>query len=243
MRTFRFFSAVLILLFSGSAVLAQPDFKFGTAKRLLEKKVYFEEVDRRTFYCGCSYSDKKQVDADSCGYEPRKANSRSKRIEWEHIVPASRFGSPRACWQEGDDACVNSKGKAYKGRRCCAKVDAQFAAMEADLHNLVPAIGELNGDRSNYRVGDWEGEKVYGACDFKVSSSKRIFDPSDAVRGDIARAYLYMEATYGIGLSDEEKQRFESWHIADPASDWEIERNRRIIKEQGNSNSFVAPTS
>ncbi len=31
--------------------------------------------------------------------------------------------------------------------------------MEADLHNLVPAVGEINGDRSNYRFGMISGER------------------------------------------------------------------------------------
>jgi len=30
---------------------------------------------------------------------------------------------------------------------------------EADMHNLVPAIGEINGDRSNYPYGNIRGEK------------------------------------------------------------------------------------
>ena len=39
--------------------------------------------------------------------------------------------------------------------------------MEADLHNLVPAIGEINGDRSNFTFEHIDGEeRVYGACDF-----------------------------------------------------------------------------
>jgi deoxyribonuclease-1 len=35
--------------------------------------------------------------------------------------------------------------------------------MEADLMNLVPAIGEINGNRSNYSFLTLEGEaSVYG---------------------------------------------------------------------------------
>ena len=44
----------------------------------------------------------------------------------------------RQCWQEG-------------GRKNCIKTDAVFKKMEADLYNLKPAIGEVNGDRSNYQ--------------------------------------------------------------------------------------------
>ena len=38
------------------------------------------------------------------------------------------------------------------GRKACSK-DPIFNKMEADMHNLVPAIGELNADRSNFRYG------------------------------------------------------------------------------------------
>lgn len=60
--------------------------------------------------------------------------------------------------------------------------------MEADLHNLVPAVGELNGDRSNYRMAVISGEdRTYGACDFEIDSSRKVVEPMAETRGDIAR--------------------------------------------------------
>ena len=39
----------------------------------------------------------------------------------------------------------------------------QASNNEADLHNLVPAIGEINGDRSNFIFSEIRGEeRVYG---------------------------------------------------------------------------------
>lgn len=79
-------------------------------------------------------------------YTPRNAftnkgkeNLRAKRIEWEHVMPAHNFAHHLPCWKEG-------------GRKACKK-DKTFKTMEADMHNLVPEIGEVNADRSNFRYG------------------------------------------------------------------------------------------
>ncbi|WP_198947886.1 endonuclease [Magnetofaba australis] len=208
---------------------------FSQAKRLLPK-VY--KGHRETFYCGCGYDKHKNVRPGQCGYEPRKNAKRGGRIEWEHIVPAHAFGHTRPCWRE--KLCETKKGKLYKGRRCCAKIDPVFEAMESDLHNLVPAVGELNGDRSNRSFGMVAGEpRVYGACDFEIDWDTDRVEPRPEVQGDVARAYFYMNATYGLPISKKQRRLFQVWMSQDPVDDWERERNRRIEKIQGNANPFV----
>ena len=188
------------------------------------------------------------IDKKACGYTPRnlfyksgKPNDRAKRIEWEHIVPAENFGRQFTCWREGDQACIKSNGKSYKGRMCCEKVNEQFRIMQADMHNLVPAIGELNGDRSNYRY-DFEvaSEGQYGECQFEVNFKEKRARVKKDIRGDIARAYLYMSDRYNMRLSKQERQKFEAWHKADPIDIWESMRNQRIKKIQGNGNPFIS---
>jgi hypothetical protein len=67
--------------------------------------------------------------------------------------------------------------------------------MEADLHNLVPAVGELNGDRSNLPFGIVPGPGgAYGACDFKIGGKPRAVQPRPEVRGDAARILQAAEA-------------------------------------------------
>ena len=141
---------------------------------------------RTTFYCSCTFGEDKSVAPDSCGYQARKNAKRGSRIEWEHIVPAHAFGGHRECWTE--KICTKKKsGKKYRGRACCGKVDEQFRKMEADLQNLVPAVGELNGDRANYRFGEVDGEpRVYGACDFEVDFDSKLAEPTASVRGPIS---------------------------------------------------------
>ncbi len=225
--------AATLLLISSVAVAEHPS-SFSAAKRILDRQIYTGN-DRVTFYCGCDYAPapnpnkpsrtRLTPDADSCGLKPRKNADRAGRIEWEHIVPAWEFGHQLQCWQKG-------------GRKACQK-DPKFRMMEADLYNLVPAVGELNGDRSNHRFGMIAGEpRKYGACDFEVDFKQRVAEPPKSVRGDIARTYFYMADRYGLRISRKQRQLFEAWSRTDPVDDAERARAKRIEATQGNGNRF-----
>ncbi|WP_422136175.1 endonuclease [Endozoicomonas sp. ALD040] len=200
---------------------------FSQAKREAVK-IYSDHLT--SFYCGCDITvrGKKLVpDLESCGYKVRKQPNRASRIEWEHVVPAWEFGHQLQCWQEG-------------GRKLCRK-NPDFRKMESDLHNLVPAIGEVNGDRSNYRFGFLQDTpKMYGQCDFKVNFKERKAQPPITKRGKIARIYLYMASRYAFRISKSQKKLYESWDRLYPATAWEIERNARIAEVQGWENPYVS---
>jgi deoxyribonuclease I len=209
---------------------------FEAAKKVAPQ-IYADHQEE--FYCGCRYSGK-DVDITSCGYEPKRAAKRATRLEWEHVVPAEAFGQAFPEWREGHPECVDSKGKPFKGRNCAKKMAIPFRYMEGDLHNLQPAIGEVNGLRSNFSMAMIDGEaRQFGACDVEIADRK--IEPRPAIRGDIARIYLYMEASYpGRGIvSDKNRPLFEAWDREDPVDAWECERDRRIEALQGNHNPFV----
>jgi deoxyribonuclease-1 len=213
---------------------------FESAKRVLYEQVYADH--RVTFYCGCTYSPERQVDLASCGLEALADKPRAQRIEAEHIFPAAQFGNFRACWRNPGDfpECVKSTGKTVSGRECCQKVDPVFEAAHNDLFNLVPAVGEVNGKRSDYNWGMVSGEKrEFGVCNFEVDSSIRRVEPSETIQGDIARTMFYMEDIYGFRLSDQDRQLFAAWSRQDPPDAWEVERNRRIKAIQGKGNRFI----
>ncbi len=227
----------LIAALTMASAAAEPPTSFSSAKRILARDLYQSE-DRVTFYCGCRFDEQPVPNkpdrtrlapaADSCGLQPRKNANRAARIEWEHVVPAWEFGHQLQCWQEG-------------GRKGCRK-DGVFKRMEADLYNLVPAVGELNGDRSNFRFGMIAGEpRAYGACDFEVDFKQRVAEPPEQVRGDIARTYFYMEDRYGLKISRKQRQLFEAWSRQDPVDEVEQQRARRIASIQGHANPFVEP--
>ena len=95
--------------------------------------------------------------------------------------------------------------------------------------NLVPAVGEINGNRSNYSFAMLEGEpRVYGACDFEVDFKARKAEPAPEVRGSIARIYFYMQKKYGLHITKKQMQLFVAWDSQGPINDWEREKLARI---------------
>lgn len=217
---------------------ANPITSFSKAKKIARDKIYFDH--HQTFYCGCNYISKGysggEIDASNCNYQIKSNVVRGNRLEWEHIVPASIFGDSRECWTTRIKECAS-----LKGRACCIKIDLEFKRIEADLHNLVPAIGELNGDRLNYAFSIIEGEpREYGACDFEIDITAKQVEVAESIRGDIARIWLYMNVTYNIIIPADHYEMLKIWHQEDPVDAWEIIRDHRIYEQQGNSNPFVS---
>ncbi len=207
---------------------------FRKAKDLLAD---IHSFNGKTLYCGCNFSGT-TVDLASCGYKPRAGTARSKKMEWEHVVPAESFGKAFPEWRNGAPQCI-SGGKPYKGRRC-AGTNPDFVQMEADLFNLWPEIGELNAMRSNFTmaaIGGPGGE--FGRCDVRIKSRK--FEPSDAAKGIVARIYLYMEYAYpGRGIvAGKNQQLFEAWDRLYPVTDWECDLANQIAQVQGNRNAVL----
>ena len=183
-----------------------------------------------TFYCECPivYKGKKMTpDLQACGYQVRKQAERANRIEWEHVVPAWEFGHQRRCWQQG-------------GRKNCISNDPVFAQMEGDLHNLVPSVGEVNGDRANYRYSEWNAKPdQYGKCQMVVDFKADRVQPPPHSRGAISRTYFYMQERYHLSLADQQRKLFEVWNKKYPVTPWECQRDAAIAKLQGNHNRFV----
>lgn len=243
MSDMKFLISLLMASFSTSAIT------FDTAKRHLDE-IYKKQP--QTFYCGCDIDWipnnkghlKPIADHGSCGYKARKpltakgkVSTRPFRIEWEHTVSAEEFGKQLGCW----NSYVDKKGRKQSARKACQKNSGMFKIMEGDLHNLVPAIAEVNQDRKNFRFNMISGEaRVYGQCNAEVDFKRRVFEPSESVQGDIARAYLYFESVYGLRISRKQKQLFNSWNITDPVSREECKMHNKKAKIMGQLNPYVA---
>ncbi len=204
---------------------------FDDAKRIL-RRLFPRGTD---VYCGCSYDfrDKKSVSLSSCGLS--KGPERRERIEWEHVVPASLFGKDFPAWTQGDPLCQKSR-KVLRGRNCAREASPDFRRMEADLYNLLPAVGELNQARSDLAYGDVPGEpRRFGPCDFEIKDKK--VEPPSSVRGDLARIYVYMQARYPRFriIHAGNKALLERWSDEDPMDSEERTRLARIEAIQGNS--------
>ncbi len=220
--------ALALSLGNATKVTANAPASFSQAKKVAAE-IY--DSQPKSFYCDCTIINegKKRIpDLKSCGYEIRKQSVRANRIEWEHVVPAWAFGHQLQCWQEG-------------GRKNCSRNSEQFRRMEADLHNLVPAVGEINGDRSNYRFAVLPHTgNMYGQCSFKVDFKQRAAEPPVSKRGEIARIYLYMSKKYDFKLSSQQRKLFEAWDKMYPVTPWELKRNQQISKVQGWDNPYVS---
>ena len=177
---------------------------FPQAKRLA---LEIHKEHPLTIYCNCHYTDH-DIDLESCGYQAHKDPKRATRLEWEHVVPAEAFGQSFRDWREGSSKCIR-KGKKYKGRKC-AENNPEFARIEADLYNLWPEDGELNGLRNNFAMAELGAEKAgkgdFGGCKAKIMDRK--FEPMPEAKGRVARVYMYMDLAYpGRGIISEKKSQ------------------------------------
>jgi deoxyribonuclease I len=224
---------ILILAF----VLASPAIadinSFREAKVKLKQDVYFDQTIKGegTFYCGCDWrwvgKSGGRVELNSCGYKVRAQENRAKRTEYEHVTSAWALGHQRQCWQKG-------------GRKNCVKTDPTFREMEADPHNLVIAIGEVNADRSNYSFGELPGStSSYGQCKTKVDFKQRRVEPRNEVKGQVARINFYMHDRYNLNMSKQQQQLMMAWNSKYKVTEWEIKRDNRIAKLTGHNNPFV----
>ncbi|MGC3833542.1 endonuclease [Moritella viscosa] len=234
-RTSSIFALLLLTSLSSLAANQTID-SFSKAKKTLERYVY---VDHRvTLYCGAKF-DAKKIITPPAGFHTDKYVKRAKKVEWEHVVPAENFGRTFSEWRSGNDKCVNSKGKSFKGRKCANKVNTEYRYMQADMHNLFPAIGAVNAMRSNYNFTMLPDEKSdFGSCAMKIENRKA--EPPESARGRIARTYLYMESTYSrYSMSKSQRQLMNAWDKMYPVEQWECERAVKITELQGNKNNVL----
>ena len=229
---------ILIACVAATALGPASAQSWRDVKNTAADEIYTPEV-RQTFYCGCEYTSHEDNDGsgsvddvNACGYD-RGANhqDRAQRIEWEHVVPASLMPARQyACW-DGPEG----------NRQRCESENAQAQGMIFELHNLVPAVGQANGDRDNHRYADLSDDvSDYGTCQIENSRSEDLFEPPDCKKGDVARIWLFMEDAHGVWIPRDEREMFVAWMDADPISPWEAERERRIFAQTGVRNHFVA---
>ncbi|WP_422420576.1 endonuclease [Pseudomonas sp. GZD-222] len=226
-------SVVALLFCVTTPALSSPPATFTEAKVIAKQKVYLDQANSAMgeLYCGCKWTwvgkSGGRVDPESCGYETRKQQTRAERTEWEHIVPAWTFGHQRQCWKNG-------------GREHCVDEDPVFRAMEANLFNLYPSVGEVNGDRSNFNYGmNTGGTRQYGQCTTKIDFEQKTAEPRDEVKGLVARTTFYMFDRYKLSMSRQQQQLLMAWDKQHPVTAWEKERDRRIAAIMGHSNPFV----
>ncbi len=125
-------------------------------------------------------------------------------------------------------------------RQQCRETSDEFNLIEADLHNLYPARADINKIRASHQFAIIRGERrEYGDCDFEIDDRRRLIEPRPEIRGDIARAMLYMADRYDLYLKKNLRRLLFEWHEQDPADDIERQRNEKIYTIQGNRNHWI----
>ena len=136
-----------------------------------------------------------------------------------------------------------------------AKTHGRFGTRRGpgtDLHHIKPADVTMNRARGNLDF-DNGGSAVREAPLCKKDEDS--WEPPDVVKGDIARMLFYMDVRYeggdrqidlelvdSTGTSGSQLGKLSTlkqWHKDDPVSDFEIARNNKIQKLQGNRNPFI----
>ena len=133
---------------------------------------------------------------------------------------------------------------------------------KSDLHNIFPSKVSVNSERGSCPFGEIEDsdtEKWFylsmqltsiPSSDIDNYSEKDeedcVFEPREAVKGDIARAVFYFYAIYqdrALAASStffsNQKEILYQWHLDDPVDDTEATRDELIAMEQGNNNPFI----
>ncbi len=236
----KIFQLLLIIISVPFLALAQnlTITSYYQARNILEEVIYQSDDERITLYCQAQFDEDNNVTLPE-GFTADSYLNRLEKIEWEHVVPAENFGRTFPEWRDGHPLCIDDEGEPFNGRECAELASEEYRMMAYDLHNLYPAIGAVNASRSNYNFAMLpDKESDFGTCEMKIEDGK--VEPPEYSRGIIARAYLYMEATYPrYQMSAQQRQLMNAWNKMYPPSEWEIERNERIREIQGNGNEFV----
>lgn len=134
-----------------------------------------------------------------------------------------------------------------------------------DIHHLRPALNTYNSTRGNTPYGvieDKSTAKRLGDTDNFYTST--IFEPSDEIKGDVARVLMYVYTRYSNTLSSSENELgtrgdlkisnvvytsentdtaawnlLLSWNELDPVNHLEMERNNNAQDIEGNRNVFI----
>ena len=134
-----------------------------------------------------------------------------------------------------------------------------------DIQQLRPSNSKANSSKGSWPMAIVDGKTTYDNGVIKVGKSSSrpggeitAWEPSDQYKGDFARIYMYMVTCYedfsekwtGNSVNQLDNNTypvFENWTIKmllewcekDPVDDWEIARNDKVYKIQGNRNPFV----
>jgi endonuclease I len=154
-----------------------------------------------------------------------------------------------------DDFASNSEVDFWNREHVWAKSLGGFTSGPAysDLHHLKPADNTVNTSKGNKSFDDG-GQQHNEAT--QCYYTDYTWEPSDNVKGDVARMLFYMDIRYEGGGNEPDLTIVEQvdtypnpnigrlstlllWHIQDPVDAFEMNRNEVIYGIQNNRNPFI----
>jgi len=142
----------------------------------------------------------------------------------------------------------------------------QQSPMRGDIHYVFPTDGQVNGYRGNFPFGEVNNPDLTTLNGSKRGPNVYpgyngiVFEPLDEFKGDIARGLLYFATRYedevNTGgwdnpndniLNQNSSQFYDDWyidmlldwHVNDPVSPEELDRNNNGFLHQNNRNPFI----
>lgn len=73
----------------------------------------------------------------------------------------------------------------------------------------------------------------------KNQYNETVFEPSDTVKGDVARALFYFSIRFKLNIDTHQEDALREWHKMDPPDEFEVWRNEEIFKLQNDRNPFI----
>ncbi|OPL19911.1 MAG: hypothetical protein AVO35_00145 [Candidatus Aegiribacteria sp. MLS_C] len=172
-------------------------------------------------------------------------------------------GTPPYIYTLGDDQGGSASGESEGYNREHSWPKSWFGGvvlpMYTDMFQIVPTDIYVNNRRANYPYGEVEsptwvsmnGSRL-GPCSWPGYTGM-AFEPIDGYKGDFARNYFYMATRYlgedagwpgsamaeGAVLADWAEEMLIAWHLSDPVSEKETERNDAVYEIQSNRNPFI----
>lgn len=168
------------------------------------------------------------------------------------------------CWRPRVDQCttIGDEGKCYIREHSWPKSwwgGSTAPKAYTDVFGVLPADSYVNGKRSNLPYGevddpDYESSEGHkrGYCNPGLGFYGKCFEPTDRIKGFVARSHLYYSIRYIDELSccDEDGvNKWElkpwyldlivKWHNKFPVQSWEREFNDRAQLWQNNRNPFI----
>jgi endonuclease I len=158
-------------------------------------------------------------------YCERQFRKKTAPLTLEHAYPANWMVAAKQCGTRD---------------RCRSEHD-DFGYIEADFHNLFPAVEPANRARSNNLFGilGEDAPRPVRNCPLKVDTQANIAEPRAVVRGNLARAIFYIAHTYELPIDRGMFPILIEWHRRDPVTRDERAIHDRVTLSQETTNRFV----